>query len=144
MQMVFKTLSKLGGKILTPGADEKMEVAERALTVNGLEEYKETEILIENLKNEMKDATTDFQKRQMEDQIHRYGERQDALRSAAVILVGKLGDRDNSEIFKEYDITDQDIARVSSGMTNPHLSPPHEVARFLIEEAESDFVSGRA
>lgn len=142
--MVFKTLSKLGGKLLTPGADEKKEVAERALTVNGLEEYKETETLINNLKHEMKDAPTDFQKRQMEDQIHRYGERQDALRSAAVILVGQVGHDDNSAIFKEYDITDQDIARVSSGMTNPNISAPHEVARFLIEEAESDFISGRA
>jgi hypothetical protein len=142
--MVFKALSKLGGKILTPGADEKKEVAERALNVNGLEEYKETETLIENLKNEMKDAATDFQKRQMEHMIHRYGERQDALRSAAVILVGQIGNDDNSEIFKKYNITDQDIARVSSGMTNPKISAPHDVARFLIEEAESDFVSGRA
>ncbi len=141
--MVFKALSKLGGKILTPGADEKREVAERALTVNGLEEYRETEALIQNLKNEMKNAPTDFQKRQMEHMIHRYGERQDALRSAAVILVGKLGKPDNSEIFEQYDITDQDIARVSSGMTNPKLSAPHDVARFLIEEAESDFISGR-
>ena len=44
--MVFKTLSN----ILTPGDDEKKEVAERALTVNGLDEYKETEMLISNLK----------------------------------------------------------------------------------------------
>ena len=138
--MVLKTLSKL----LTPGADEAKEVAERALTVNGLTEYKDTEVLIKNLKNEMKDATTDFQKRQMEHMIHRYGERQDALRSAAVILVGKIGSEDNSAIFAEYGITDQDIARVSSGMTNPNLSTPHDVARFLIEEAESDFMSGRA
>ena len=142
--MVFKALSKLGGKLLTPGDEEKREVTLRALTVNGLEEYKETETLIRNLQAEMKNAATDFQKRQMEDQIHRYGERQDALRSAAVILVGQLEDRDNSEIFKQYDITDQDIARVSSGITNPRLSPPHEVARFLIEEAQSDFISGRA
>ncbi|MCP4933793.1 MAG: hypothetical protein GY927_06200 [bacterium] len=138
--MVLKTLSKL----LTPGADEAKEVAERALTVTGLNEYKDTQELIKNLKNEMKDATTDFQKRQMEHMIHRYGERQDALRSAAVILVGKIGNSDNSGIFAEYDITEQDIARVSSGMTNPKLSPPHDVARFLIEEAESDFMSGRA
>lgn len=142
--MVIKALSKLGSKILTPGAEEKKQVAERALTVNGLEEYKETQILIENLKNEMKEATTDFQKRQIEHMIHRYGERQDALRSAAVILVGQIGSTDNKAIFEEYDITDQDIARVSSGMTNPKLSPPHDVARFLIEEAESDFISGRA
>jgi len=142
--MVLKTLSKLGGKLLTPGADEKKEVAIRALTVNGLDEYKDTKILIANLKNEMKDASTDFQKRQMEHMIHRYGERQDALRSAAVILVGKIGSEGTSEIFKEYDISDQDIARVSSGMTNPKLSAPHDVARFLIEEAESDFISGRA
>jgi len=138
--MVLKTLSKL----LTPGADEAREVAERALTVNGLSEYRDTEALIGNLKNEMKDAATDFQKRQMEHMIHRYGERQDALRSAAVILVGKIGSKDNSDIFAEYGITDQDIARVSSGMTNPKLSPPHDVARFLIEEAQSDFISGRA
>ena len=142
--MVLKALSKLGAKILTPGADEKKEVAERALKVNGLEEYKETEILIKNLKTEMKDAATDFQKRQMEHMIHRYGERQDALRSAAVILVGQLGTTDNAKIFKEYNITDQDIARVSAGITNPNISAPHDVARFLIEEAESDFISGRA
>ena len=142
--MVFKTLSKIGGKLLTPSADEKEEVARRALTVNGLMEYKETELLIVNLKNEMKHAATDFQKRQMETQIHRYGERQDALRSAAVILVGKIGDPDTSAIFEEYDISDQDIARVSSGFTNPKLSSPQAVARFLIEAAESDFVSGRA
>ena len=138
--MVLKTLSKL----LTPGAEEAKEVAERALTVNGLSEYKDTEILINNLRNEMKDAATDFQKRQMEHMIHRYGERQDALRSAAVILVGKIGSKDNSDIFAQYGITDQDIARVSSGMTNPKLSTPHDVARFLLEEAESDFMSGRA
>ena len=138
--MVLKTLSKL----LTPGADEAKEVAERALTVTGLNEYKDTQELIKNLKIEMKDATTDFQKRQMEHMIHRYGERQDALRSAAVILVGKIGSTDNSAIFAEYGITEQDIARVSSGMTNPKLSTPHDVARFLIEEAESDFMSGRA
>ena len=138
--MVLKTLSKL----LTPGADEAKEVAERALTVNGLNEYKDTAGLINSLKNEMKDAATDFQKRQMEHMIHRYGERQDALRSAAVILIGKIGTTDNSAIFAEYGITDQDIARVSSGMTNPKLSAPHDVARFLIEEAESDFISGRA
>ena len=92
----------------------------------------------------MKDAPTDFQKRQMEHMIHRYGERQDALRSAAVILIGKLGKTDTKAIFKEYSITDQDVARVSAGITNPNLSAPHDVARFLIEEAESDFVSGRA
>ncbi len=138
--MVLKTLSKL----LTPGADEAKEVAERALTVTGLNEYKDTKELIQNLKNEMKDAATDFQKRQMEHMIHRYGERQDALRSAAVILVGKIGSSDNSAIFAQYGITEQDIARVSSGMTNPNLSTPHDVARFLIEEAESDFMSGRA
>lgn len=138
--MVLKTLSKL----LTPGADEAKEVAERALTVTGLNEYKDTKELIKNLKIEMKDAATDFQKRQMEHMIHRYGERQDALRSAAVILVGKIGSTDNSAIFAEYGITEQDIARVSSGMTNPKLSTPHDVARFLIEEAESDFMSGRA
>lgn len=142
--MVLKALSKIGEKLLTPGAEEKKEVAERALKVNGLEEYKETEILIKNLKKEMKKAETDFQKRQMEHMIHRYGERQDALRSAAVILVGQIGSKDNEEIFKQYNITDQDIARVSSGMTNPNLSAPHDVARFLIEEAESDFISGRA
>jgi chromatin segregation and condensation protein Rec8/ScpA/Scc1 (kleisin family) len=142
--MVFKILANIGGKILTPGASEKQEVAERALTVNGLTEYKETESLIANLKNEMKDAATKFQKRQMEDQIHRYGDRQDALRSAAVILAGQIGKKDHSEIFRQYDITDQDIARVSSGVINPRISPPHEVARFLIEEAESDFISGRA
>ncbi len=138
--MVLKTLSKL----LTPGADEAKEVAQRALTVTGLNEYRDTKELIQNLKNEMKDAATDFQKRQMEHMIHRYGERQDALRSAAVILVGKIGSSDNSAIFAEYGITEQDIARVSSGMTNPNLSTPHDVARFLIEEAESDFMSGRA
>ena len=138
--MVLKTLSKL----LTPGADEAKEVAERALTVTGLNEYKDTQELIQNLKNEMKDAATDFQKRQMEHMIHRYGERQDALRSAAVILVGKIGSADNSAIFAEYGISEQDIARVSSGMTNPNLSTPHDVARFLIEEAESDIMSGRA
>ncbi len=138
--MVLKTLSRL----LTPGADEAKEVAQRALTVTGLNEYNDTQELIKNLKSEMKDAATDFQKRQMEHMIHRYGERQDALRSAAVILVGKIGSKDNAAIFAEYGITDQDIARVSSGMTNPKLSAPHDVARFLIEEAESDFMSGRA
>jgi len=141
--MVFKLLSSLGGKILTPGADEKREVAERALTVNGLEEYHETEMLIANLKKEMKDAPTDFQKRQMEDQIHRHQCRQDALRSAAVILLGQLGERDNTEIISAYAITDQDVAKVSAGITNPNVSKPHEIARFLIEEAESDFISGR-
>ena len=138
--MVLKTLSKL----LTPGADEAKEVAERALTVTGLNEYNDTQELIQNLKNEMKDAATDFQKRQMEHMIHRYGERQDALRSAAVILAGKIGSTDNSAIFEQYGITEQDIARVSSGMTNPKLSTPHDVARFLIEEAQSDFMTGRA
>ena len=94
--MVLKTLSNL----FTPGIDEKTEVAIRALNVNGLDEYKETEMLIQNLKNEMKDAATDFQKRQMEHMIHRYGERQDALRSAAVILVGKIGSQDNERYLQ--------------------------------------------
>jgi hypothetical protein len=138
--MVFKIFSGL----LTPGADEKREVTERAVTVNGLDEYRETEILIGNLKAEMKNAPTDFQKRQMEDEIHRHQCRQDALRSAAVILIGQLEDRDNSDIVKAYAITEQDIARVGSGITNPNVSEPHEIARFLIEEAESDFISGRA
>lgn len=138
--MVLKIL----GGLLTPGADEKKQVAIRALTVNGLEEYKETELLIKNLKHEMKSAATDFQKRQMEDEIHRHQCRQDALRSAAVILLGKVGNRDNAEIIRAYGITDQDIARVSSGITNPNVSQPHDIARFLIEEAESDFISGRA
>ena len=142
--MVFKTLTKIGGKLLTPSADEKEEVARRALTVNGLMEYKETKLLIINLKNEMKTVDSAFQKRQIEDMIHRYGERQDALRSAAVILTGKIQGDDNRAIFAEYNITEQDIAKVSSGMTNPRLSPPHEVARFLIEAAEADFISGRA
>lgn len=138
--MVFKIFSGL----LTPGADEKLQVAERALTVNGLEEYRETELLVRNLQNEMKHAPTDFQKRQIEDEIHRHKCRQDALRSAAVILLGRIGPRDNTQIIRDYGITDQDIARVSSGIVNPNVSPPHEIARFLIEEAESDFISGRA
>lgn len=138
--MVFKIL----GGLFTPGTDEKKQVALRALTVNGLEEYRETELLIANLKKEMKNAATDFQKRQMEDEIHRHQCRQDALRSAAVILLGRVGEHDTGEMVRAYGITDQDVARVSAGITNPSVSQPHEIARFLIEEAESDFISGRA
>jgi hypothetical protein len=138
--MVLKIL----GNLLTPGADEKRQVAVRALTVNGLEEYRETELLIKNLKHEMKSATTEFQKRQIEDEIHRHQCRQDALRSAAVILLGRIGNYDSAEMIRAYGITDQDIARVSSGISNPTVSSPHDIARFLIEEAESDYISGRA
>ena len=143
--MVFKMISGLGSKMFGgDGKDENKAVITRALKVHGLDEYRETTEELERLQVAVDTAQTRMQKREFEEQLNRHRCRQDALRSAAVVLGNRLAGESNAEIFAAFAITDKDRAKVSSGLTDPRQCPAHELARFLIEEAQSDFVTGRA
>ena len=112
--------------------------------MHGLGEYVETSEELERLKKSIEDAPTRSQKQEMEKLLERVQCRQDAIRSAAVVLFDRLGGKVDFDIDEKFGITAQDRARVSSGLINNLKSPAHEVVRFLVEEAQSDFISGRA
>ena len=48
------------------------------------------------------------------------------------------------DVERVFGITDKDVAKVSSGIANSARAPAQEVVQFLIEEAQSDFINGRA
>lgn len=139
--MVFK---KLAGLLGGSDADEKIMVAERALKVHGLREYNETTEEIDRLQQVYADAPTKAQKKDVEKLLDRVQCRQDALRSAAVVLFNRLGGKVDMDIERIFGITDKDVAKVSSGIANSKKAPAQEVVKFLIEEAQSDFINGRA
>ena len=138
--MVFKKIAGLFGG----NNDEYTMVATRALTFHGLNEYKETADELGRLRKIYDDAPTKAQKKDVEKLLDRVQCRQDALRSAAVVLFNKLGGNVDIDVEKVFDITEKDIAKVSSGIANSRQNPANEVVQFLIEEAQSDFISGRA
>ena len=138
--MVFKKLSGIFGG---GGNDEKTMVAMRALTFHGLNEYKETADELDRLKQVYDEAPTRSQKKDVEKLLDRVQCRQDAIRSAAVVLFNRLGGNVDMDIEKVFGITDKDVAKVSSGLANTNKAPAQEVVQFLIEEAQSDFINGR-
>ena len=144
--MVFKKLSALGGKVFGGGnsSDENKEIVSRALNVHGLEEYRETTIEVERLIEAIDNAPTRLQKREHEELLSRFVCRQDALRSAAVVLASQLDKNDTTETYKNFAITEKDQSKVSSGITDPRQCPAHELARYFIEEAQNDFIMGRS
>jgi len=137
--MVIKKLTRLGAG----RADQNRQVIVRALEAHGLEEYRETGIELERLRAELADTTSSLQRRRLDEDIYRHECRQDALRSAAVILGSRLGEIGIATYYPAFDITKKDEAKVASGITNPHQCPAHDLARFLVEQAESDFIKGR-
>jgi len=139
--MVFKKLTGLFGG---DGVDEKTMVATRALTVHGLKEYNETSDELDRLKTIHNDAPTRSQKEDVEKMMDRVQCRQDALRSAAVVLFNRLDGNVDLDVEQVFGITDKDVAKVSSGIANSKRAPAQEVVQFLIEEAQSDFINGRA
>ena len=139
--MVFKKLTGLFGG---GGVDEKTMVAIRALTVHGLKEYNETTDELDRLQQVYNDAPTRSQKEDVEKLLDRVQCRQDALRSAAVVLFNRLGGNVDLDVEQVFGITDKDVAKVSSGIANSTRAPAQEVVQFLIEEAQSDFINGRA
>ncbi len=138
--MVFKKLTGLFGG---SGVDEKTMVATRALTFHGLNEYNETTHELDRLQQVYNDAPTRSQKKDVEKLLDRVQCRQDALRSAAVVLFNRLDGKVDLDIERVFGITDKDVAKVSSGIANSNRAPAQEVVQFLIEEAQSDFISGR-
>ena len=138
--MVFKKLSGLFGG---GGVDEQTMVAERALTFHGLNEYNETTDEIDRLQQVYNDAPTRSQKQDVEKLLDRVQCRQDALRSAAVVLFNRLDGKVEMDIERVFGITEKDVAKVSSGIANHNKAPAQEVVQFLIEEAQSDFINGR-
>ncbi len=143
--MVFNKLSKIGNKLFggSEESDESPEIVSRALRVHGLEEYLETTIEVERIKEAIENAPTRLQKRENEELLSRYTCRQNALRSAAVVLASKLDANESPQIFRDFAITETDRSKVSSGLTDPRQCPAHELARYFIEEAQNDFVMGR-
>ncbi len=139
--MVFKKLSSLFG---SDGADEQTMVAMRALTFHGLNEYNETTTELDRLQQVYNDAPTRSQKQDVEKLLDRVQCRQDALRSAAVVLFNRLEGKVEMDVERVFGITDKDVAKVSSGIANSARAPAQEVVQFLIEEAQSDFINGRA
>jgi len=138
--MVFKKLSGLLGG---DGQDEKTMVAIHALTVNGLKEYNETSEELDRLRQVYDEAPSKSQKNDVEKLLDRVQCRQDALRSAAVVLYNQIGGNVDLDIEQVFGITDKDVAKVSSGIANSNRAPAQEVVQFLIEEAQSDFINGR-
>ena len=138
--MVFKKLSGLFG-----GSDknEKIMVAQRALAFHGLNEYNETTDEIDRLQQVYNDAPTRSQKEDIEKLLDRVQCRQDAIRSAAVVLFNRLDGKVDIDVERVFGITDKDVAKVSSGIANSNRAPAQEVVQFLIEEAQSDFINGR-
>jgi len=143
--MVFRKLSALGSKVFGGGnsVDENREIVTRAVSVLSLEEYRETTIEVDRLIGAIEEAPTKLQKRESEELLTRYICRQDALRSAAVVLAGQLDATETPKIFADFAITDKDCAKVSSGITDPRQCPAHELARYFVEEAQNDYVMGR-
>ncbi len=143
--MVFKKLSALGGKVFGGGnsSDENTEIVSRALNFHGLEEYRETTVEVDRILEAIDSAPTRLQKREHEELLSRFICRQDALRSAAVVLASQLDANDAPETYKNFSITEKDRSKVSSGITDPRQCPAHELARYFIEEAQNDFIMGR-
>jgi len=139
--MVFKKLRAMFGG---SGPDENTLVAIRALTVHGLNEYNETTLELDRLQQAYDDAPTHSQKDDVSKLVERVQCRQDALRSAAVVLFNRLDGNVNINVKEVFGITDKDVAKVSSGIANSTRAPAQEVVQFLIEEAQSDFINGRA
>ncbi len=138
--MVFKKLSGLFGG---GGDNEQTMVAKRALTFHGLNEYNETTDELDRLQQVYNDAPTRSQKQDVEKLLDRVQCRQDALRSAAVVLFNQLDGQVDMDVERVFGITDKDVAKVSSGIANHNKAPAQEVVQFLIEEAQSDFINGR-
>ena len=138
--MVFKKITGLFGGA---GNDEETQVLTRALTVHGLNEYNETAQELKALKKAVKKAPTRSQKEDAKKLRDRVQCRQDALRSAAAVLFNRLDGAVEIDINETFGITEQDIAKVSAGIANNRQNPAQEVVQFLIEEAQSDFISGR-
>ena len=138
--MIFKKLTAMFGG----GADEKTMVAIRALTIHGLNEYNDTTQELDRLQQVYNDVPTRSQKDDVSKLLDRVQCRQDALRSAAVVLYNRLGGKVDINIERVFGITDKDVAKVSSGIANSNRAPAQEVVQFLIEEAQSDFINGRA
>ncbi len=139
--MVFKKIAGLFGG---SSAEEEMQVFSRALTVHGLREYNETTQEIDRLHQAYSDAPTKSQKAEVEKLLDRVQCRQDAIRSAAVVLFHKLGNQADINIQNVFGVTEKDIAKVAAGVANNRETPAQQVVQFLIEEAESDFINGRA
>ena len=128
--MVFKAITKMfGGR---EKDDESREIIVRALNHHGLEEYRETTMEVERIKAAIEAAPTRMQKRENEELLNRYRCRQNALRSAAVVLASRLDIAESPKIYQDFAITD------------PRQCPAHELARYFIEEAQNDFIMGRA
>ncbi len=138
--MVFKKLSGLFGG---SGDNEQTMVAKRALTFHGLNEYNETTDELDRLQQVYNDAPTRSQKQDVEKLLDRVQCRQDALRSAAVVLFNQLDGQVDMDVERVFGITNKDVAKVSSGIANHNKAPAQEVVQFLIEEAQSDFINGR-
>lgn len=138
--MVFKKMASLfgGGR-----AEEEMQVFSRALNVHGLREYNETTEELDRLQQVYSDAPTKSQKADVEKLLDRVQCRQDAIRSAAVVLFHRLGNSDVN-LQNVFGVTDKDIAKVAAGLANDRQNPAQQVVQFLVEEAESDFINGRA
>ena len=136
-------LKKLAGIFGANKQDENTMVLTRALEVHGLNEYRETTQELERLKQMVTEAASRTQRQDIEKLLDRVQCRQDALKSAAVLLLQRLGGKTDIDVHDVFSITDVDQARVS-GMSSTKQSPANEVARFLIEEAQSDFIAGRA
>ncbi len=136
-------LKKLAGIFGANKQDENTMVLTRALEVHGLNEYRETTQELERLKQMVTEAASRTQRQDIEKLLDRVQCRQDALKSAAVLLLQRLGGKTDIDVHDVFSITDVDQARVS-GMSSTRQSPANEVARFLIEEAQSDFIAGRA
>ncbi len=139
--MVFKKIASLfsGGN-----AEEEMQVFSRALTVHGLREYNETTEELDRLNQVYADAPTKSQKQDVEKLLDRVQCRQDAIRSAAVVLLHKLGNNADINLQNVFGVTEKDIAKVAAGIANHRDTPAQQVVQFLVEEAESDFINGRA
>lgn len=138
--MVFKKIAGLfGGN----DADENTMVETRALTFHGLNEYNETASELDRLQQVYADAPTNSQKQDVEKLLDRVQCRQDAIRSAAVVLFNRLEGKVDIDVERVFGITDKDVAKVSSGIANSQRAPAQEVVQFLIEEAQSDFINGR-
>ena len=138
--MVFKKIAGLFGG---SNAEEEMQVFSRALMVHGLREYNETNQELDRLQQAFSDAPTKSQKADVEKLRDRVQCRQDAIRSAAVVLFHKLGENADVNIENVFGVTEKDIAKVAASVANNRETPAQQVVQFLVEEAESDIINGR-
>ena len=139
--MGFKDIFKLfGGEADTQG---DIEIVKRALTVHGLEEYRETAVEVKRLKKAIKKSSTKLKKREHKEMLSRYECRQRALRGAAVVLAAQLDSNESDAAYRDFAITEEDRSKVTSGITDPRQCPAHELARYFMEESQNDFVMAR-